>query len=202
MSLFKLITKNSSSIGVAMILLNIVVFSLLTPGYDHTLQTISELNHKSAPYKLLINTGFTLGFILLGLLALRLVSYSGRLVRISGILMLLSFAIILYMTWFLPMDAREGVRTLADQIHTNTITVAVIVFLLAQIFLLFYFRLTKKIGSYNYTLINLGLGILFGIMSMYSNIIQSELINLSERGWMITFLVYLYFLPNLLKSTD
>jgi hypothetical protein len=144
-----------------------------------------------------MNSGLTVGFLALCLTPIHILRNNPRL-RLSGILLLISLLIVLTMTWLMPMDSSSGIRTAADSIHNNAITTAVIVFILAQL----TFALEMKNSKNGFLITIIALGIIFGLLSLYSNIMRSELINISERGWMTTFLVYLIWLPNFLNSEN
>lgn len=184
------IEKYLGLIGSAVILLNIAVFSVLYPNYNHFAQTISELNAKGAQYALAINIFYTIGFIVLSFVAIKFIKNKNYYAFLSGLLMLLATIIIVYLNWFLPIDTIENVRTIRDRAHNNVITMAVCVFLLSQISaMIFYAKENKKL--FIITAVLFVISLVFALMSLWSNLHMSELINIAERGWMISFLVYL-----------
>jgi len=180
----------SGIIGTISILLIIVVFSFLTPGYSHIWQTISELNGSDSALRLPMNICYTFGFSFLIIFSCFFTFSKNYYAKFSGFLMIVAILLIIFMNWFLPMDSIAGIRTARDQAHNNTITLAVIIFLLSQIFAVLFWQLRKEKFLRDVTAYTLVISLIFGLMSLYANITRSELINLSERGWMLSFLIY------------
>lgn len=189
----------SGIIGSFIVLFTIIIFSLLHPEYNHMLQTISELNAKGASNAISMNILYTVGFGFLILYSRLFIKHKNYYSFISGLLMLISFLLILGLNWFLPMDATEHIRTLRDQVHNNIITMAVCVFLLSQVFMLVFLYQEKKSYLFNFSCISFTISLIFGILSLWSNLHNSELINIAERGWMLSFLYYISILNLKLK---
>ena len=185
------IFKYSGLLGSLGTLLTIVVFSVLSPNYSQLTQTISELNAKGVVNATAMNICYSIAFLFLIIFALYFISAKNDFAIISGILMIASVLLLISLNWFFPMDPWEGVRTLADNVHSNVVTLAVCVFLLSQIFASIYFLRTRQLKMKNITLLLFGISLFFGLLSLWSHIYQSEVINIAERGWMVSFLSYI-----------
>ncbi|OQA52300.1 MAG: hypothetical protein BWY43_00564 [candidate division WS2 bacterium ADurb.Bin280] len=182
--------------GTLVILLTIIIFSLLVPGYDHFSQTISELNSKTAIYRTQFNIFLSLGFLLIVPSCVNSLLRKNFFFALSGALILLGILIVLTMTWFVPMDATAGIRTASDDAHNAMISVAVSLILLSQISNLIAFSKSKQKREFYLVLTIFVLALIFGLMSLYANLNMLELINIAERGWMILFLIYLFIFPD------
>jgi uncharacterized membrane protein (DUF485 family) len=143
-----------------------------------------------------MNIFYTAGFVSIGIFSLNFLRSRNSFAYVSGILMLIAALMLIILNWFFPMDPWQGIRTANDQIHNNIITWAVVVFLASQVFAISFFAQTSKTRNRSITLILFIISVIFGLMSLWSNIYQSELINISERGWMVSFLIYLAWLPS------
>ena len=98
------------------------------------------------------------------------------------------------MSWFVPMDSWQGVRTANDVIHNNFITTLVIFFLISQLFAILYWAKEKNLKFLLATRILFSISLIFGLVSLWANINKSEIINVSERGWMLSFLAYIFLI--------
>lgn len=182
--------------GVIVLFATIALASFLTPNFNHLTQTISELNSKTAPYRIFVNTFFTIGFALILVYSIELLGKKETPIKLLGGFLSTAIAIMLTMTWFFPMDASVGIRTSSDEIHNTLISVAVVFILLGQIFQLWLLNKAKEHKKFYQLLTMFVLALVFGLLSLYANLNMSEMINLVERGWAIIFLIYLFNLPD------
>ena len=182
----------SGILGVMIIFANLITFSAITPGYDSLWQTISELNTRGSENFLLMNIFYSLGFLLLGLYSVYYLTQAETSAKISGFLQITSLLLMLILNWFFPMNPELNIRTSQDLVHNNIITAAVLVFLLSQIFSIAYWAEKKQVLITRISISAFVAALLFGTLSLYSNIFKSELINIAERGWILTFLLYLF----------
>jgi hypothetical membrane protein len=187
--------ERAGILGSLIILFTIAYFSLSNPSYSHAQQTISELNARGSSNAFAMNIFYTMGFISIAIFSVNFIRIKNNFSYFAGILMLIAALMLICLNWFFPMDPWQGIRTANDQLHNNVITWAVIVFLLSQFLQILYFMYAKQFSNRKIALILFGLAVVFGLMSLWSNIYQSELINFSERGWMVSFLIYLAWLP-------
>jgi len=182
--------------GVLTIFFDIIIISVITPSYSHLTQTISELNAKGADNAQIFNIFLTIGLASLAISSISFIKQRSTISKLSGFLIILSILITIVMNWFFPMDAIEGVRTSADKIHNGFITYAILIFLISQVLAIKFWHDENKKNIRNFTIILFSIALAFGFLSLVSNYQQSELINFSERGWMVCFLAYFVLLSS------
>jgi len=173
---------------------SIIIFGLLKPGYSQIWQTVSELNARGEANAIALNICYSISAILLIFFSFYFILKKNFFAKISGLLMAVSFAGLIFVNWFTPMDQWHGIRTPGDIIHNSVVTSLVVAFLISQIFFIYFWFNERK---YNQILLPLTLffaSLFFALISLWANINQSEVINISERGWILTFLIWIFIL--------
>ena len=151
--------------------IQLIIIGFYHPNYNHITQYMSELGAINAPYASIVNTGFSIGGILILLFSyglykelnekktiLKLIGSS--LVGISG----LSF----FLIGFFPCDPNCINVSTIGIIHSNLSNAAQIPLIFAPLFLLSTFKKDKKWQTiYFYSIITISLGIIFFIIYKY-----------------------------------
>ncbi|MEI8061016.1 MAG: DUF998 domain-containing protein [Candidatus Berkelbacteria bacterium] len=189
-------------LGSTTYLLTIIVFAELKPGYSHFWNTVSELNARGEAHAIAINACYSISAILVMLFSFAFILKKDVFAKLSGVFIFLCFSGLIYMNWFTPMDPWQGVRTTRDVVHNNFITGLVITFLVSQIFAILYL-LKGKIQRVLLTAsILFSASLIFGLVSLWANINKSEVINISERGWILAFLIWIIILGCQISRND
>ncbi|MCX6809285.1 MAG: DUF998 domain-containing protein [Candidatus Berkelbacteria bacterium] len=180
-------------LGAIIYLATIVIGGFLRDGYTPFIDPVSRIFARGLPHSNIIVSLFVLSNFTIVLFAIGIINFTKNISFRSGMISLIFAGItgsVLFV--FFPMDPWMGVRTPADVLHNNIVTVMAL-FILFSMFLVYIGSKKEKIWQRlsNYFLISTILYFIAGTASGICLKYYWGLIGTFESLWIIIFLQWL-----------
>ena len=171
----------------------ILVGAFLRPEYTIFIDPVSRIFAKGLPYSGTIVSLFVLSNILIMLFAIGVMrSAKNSMIRVGMVSLILACITGSILFVFFPMDLWQGVRTAADVVHNNIVTVMALFILFSMILVYLGSRIVKSWQKLsNYFLVSVILFLIAGVVSGICLQYYWGLIGIFENLWIIIFLQWL-----------